>query len=71
VNQWHPRSWVALLLGLVVLVFVLITGLHRLFGVAVNDPTVMKDVVAGWKEIMLAIVGGLMVWIGGRGDAQH
>jgi hypothetical protein len=28
----------------------------------------MADMIASWKELMLAIIGGLMVWLGGRAD---
>jgi uncharacterized membrane protein len=68
VNSWHPRSWLAILMGCIVLVFVLITGLLRFFGMGVSDPGVMADMIASWKELMLAIIGGLMVWLGGRAD---
>jgi len=69
--NWHPRSWLALLMGSVVLLFVLVTGMLRFFGMGINDPNVLADMIASWKELMLAIIGGLMVWLGGKGDADH
>jgi len=69
--NWHPRSWLALLMGSVVLLFVLVTGMQRFFGMGINDPNVLADMIASWKELMLAIIGGLMVWLGGKGDAEH
>ena len=69
--NWHPRSWLALLMGSVVLLFVLVTGMLRFFGMGINDPNVLADMIASWKELMLAIIGGLMVWLGGKGDAEH
>ena len=58
-------------MGSVVLMFVLVTGMLRFFGMGINDANVLADMVASWKELMLAIIGGLMVWLGGKGDADH
>jgi len=58
-------------MGSVVLLFVLVTGMLRFFGMGINDPNVLADMIASWKELMLAIIGGLMVWLGGKGDADH
>ena len=58
-------------MGCIVLLFVLITGMLRFFGMGLSDPSVMADLIASWKELMLAIIGGLMVWLGGRHDADH
>jgi uncharacterized membrane protein len=69
--NWHPRSWLAILMGSIVLLFVLVTGMLRFFGMGINDPNVLADMIASWKELMLAIIGGLMVWLGGKGDADH
>ena len=70
-KEWHPRSWVAILMGVIVLVFVIVTALIRLFHGVSADPKIMADMINGWKELMLAIVGGLMVWLGGRTDENH
>lgn len=49
-------------MGSIVLVFVLDSFIFRVIH---PDPAfVVKETAEFWKELMLAIVGGLMVWIG-------
>lgn len=61
-KDWHPKSWAALLMGSIVLVFVLDSFIFRIIH---PDPAfVVKETAEFWKELMLAIIGGLMVWIG-------
>ena len=60
-KDWHPRSWLAMIMGVAVLLFMVLVAVSRLFGV---NP--MAEAVGAWKEIMLSIIGGLMVWLGGE-----
>jgi hypothetical protein len=59
-KDWHPRSWLAMLMGIAVLLFIVLSAIARIVGV--NPVT---EAVGAWKEIVLSIVGGLMVWLGG------
>lgn len=71
-KDWHPKSWTALLLGICVLVYILLAGLFRMVHPSPN--AMAAEAVGAWKELMLAIVGGLLVWIGnggGGGDADQ
>jgi hypothetical protein len=49
-----------MLLGVAVLMFILLSAVARMTGVNPQEYS-----VAAWKEIVLSIVGGLMVWLGG------
>lgn len=61
--NWSPRAVIALLLGVVVLIFVLFSGAHKLLHPAESS---VAFVVEAWKELLVTIVGGLLVWIGGK-----
>lgn len=65
--NWHPKSIVALILGITVLAFVLFSGVIRLV-VVPEAPQLDKSTIEAWKEILVTIVGGLLVWIGGQDD---
>lgn len=60
---WHPRSWLALLMGVAVIIFMLESGIIRMMGVTPHE-----GLIGAAKEIMLALIGGLMVWLGGSRD---
>ena len=67
--KWHPKSIVALILGSTILVIVLLSGALELIHVEVVGKE-SPEAIGAWKEIMMAIVGGLLAWIGGRDGGE-
>ena len=61
--KWTPQSWVAMILGMILVIFFVASAIYRLVNPDIFPP---EHTSSAWKEIVMAIVGGLLTWMGGQ-----
>ena len=64
-KNWNPKDWIALVIALIILTFVLSGTIASFIRVA-DGNAITPEAIGMWKDIMLILVGALATWLGGK-----